>query len=236
MFNIAIVEDDLIYREKMLHYIERYANEHNIKISVETFSNGMEITDKYQPKWDIIFLDILMPYLDGIKAAKEIRAQDSSVILLFVTNMQQYAIRGYEVEALDYVLKPLSYEQFYLKMQKAMKVAGMREKKQLLIITKDASEKISIDEILYIEVKNHHLYIKLLDRECVVYDSLKNFEKRLPEKCFSRCSQSFLVNLKYVKKLKQTSVMVGNEELPISRNRKKDFFEAFSNYAGGGLR
>ena len=117
MLHIAIVEDEDACARQLEEYLQRFQEENGIQISVERFADGMELTERYHPGWDLILLDVEMPRLDGISAAAEIRAQDSAVQMIFITNMAQYAIKGYEVDALDYVLKPVSYYAFSLKLQ-----------------------------------------------------------------------------------------------------------------------
>ena len=236
MFRIAVVEDDAEYIERITRYIEQFALENNLDIQTTAFRDGMEIVMNYRHGWDIIFLDIEMPDLDGFSAAKEIRARDSTVLMIFITNMARYAIHGYEVEALDFILKPVSYEQFYMKMQKAVTAAKIRERKYIMLSTKDGEIRISVDEVLYVEVTNHHLQIVTLHGTHTVFDSLNRFEKQLPEGRFARCSQSYLVNLQQVRKITASTVLVDTHELPVSRTRKKSFFQAASNYLGGGMR
>ena len=236
MFRIAVVEDDAEYIERITRYIEQFALENNLDIQTTAFRDGMEIVMNYRHGWDIIFLDIEMPNLDGFSAAKEIRARDSTVLMIFITNMARYAIRGYEVEALDFVLKPVSYEQFYMKMQKAVAAAKTRERKHIMLSVKGGEIWVSIDEILYVEVMNHHLQIVTVHGSHTVFESLNRFEKQLPEGCFARCSQSYLVNLRQVRKITATSVLVDTYELPVSRTKKRAFFQAASNYLGGGSR
>ena len=91
-------------------------------------------------------------------------------------------------------------------------------------------------ELLYVEVTNHHLQIVTVHEKYTIFESLNRFEKQLPEGCFARCSQSFLVNLRQVRKINTASVMVDTYELPVSRAKKKAFFQAVSNYFGGGMR
>lgn len=236
MFRIAVVEDDAEYAQRITRYIERYALENGLEIQTTALGDGMETVMNYRHEWDIIFLDIEMPNLDGFSAAKEIRARDSTVLLIFITNMARYAIRGYEVGALDFMLKPVSYEQFRMKMQKAVAAAKMRESKYVLLSTKDGEIRISIDEILYVEVLNHHLQIATLSGTHTIFESLNHFEKKLPEKRFSRCSRSYLVNLQQVRRITAASVMVDTVELPISRTRRKAFLHAASDCWGGGMR
>lgn len=236
MFRIAVVEDDREDTERLSRYIERFGQENHLEIQTSAFRDGMEIAMDYRHGWDIIFLDIELPNLDGFSTAKEIRARDSTVLLIFITNMARYAIRGYEVEALDFILKPVSYEQFYMKMQKAIAAAKMRERKHVMLSTKDGEIRLSVDEVLYVEVINHHLRVVTFQGTYQIFESLNHFEEQLPEGRFARCSQSYLVNLQQVKKITSSSVIVDAYELPVSRTRRKAFFQAASDYLGGGVR
>ena len=109
MAKIAVVEDNTAVREELCGFIAKYAQESGRKLDVTPFADGSQIVEPYRPGFDIIFLDIEMPRLGGMPTAERIRQLDPEVVLIFVTNMAQYAIRGYEVDALDFVLKPVSY-------------------------------------------------------------------------------------------------------------------------------
>ena len=101
MIHLAIVEDDQEYAEILKKYAEKFAKENNLALKIDLFSDGMEIAEDYHPKWDLIFLDVEMPHMNGISTAKAIRKMDQTVIIMFITNMAQFAIKGYEVDALD---------------------------------------------------------------------------------------------------------------------------------------
>ena len=109
MAKIAVVEDNDAMRAQLCGFIAQYAQESGHQLDVTAFSDGAQLVEPYRPGFDIIFLDIEMPKLGGMPTAERIRRQDPDVVLVFVTNMAQYAIRGYEVDALDFVLKPVSY-------------------------------------------------------------------------------------------------------------------------------
>ena len=106
MAKIAVVEDNDAMRAQLCGFIAQYAQESGHQLDVTAFSDGAQLVEPYRPGFDIIFLDIEMPKLGGMPTAERIRRQDPDVVLVFVTNMAQYAIRGYEVDALDFVLKP----------------------------------------------------------------------------------------------------------------------------------
>ena len=116
MARIAIVEDDPQEAAKLRGYAERYAAESGKPLEITLFSDGEDIVTDYRPEYDIIFLDIQMKRLDGMSAAERIRLLDADVVLIFVTNMAQYAIRGYAVDALDFLLKPVPYFAFSQEM------------------------------------------------------------------------------------------------------------------------
>ena len=120
MAQIAVVEDNDAMRAQLCGFIAQYAQESGHQLDVTAFSDGAQLVEPYRPGFDIIFLDIEMPTLGGMPTAERIRRQDPDVVLVFVTNMAQYAIRGYEVDALDFVLKPVSYYQFSTKLERAL--------------------------------------------------------------------------------------------------------------------
>ena len=121
MTRIAVVEDDSAYRRQLREYLQRYERESGEALSVTEFSDGLEIAEHYSSSYDIIFMDIQMSHLDGMQTAQRIRAQDKTVIIIFITNLAQFALQGYKVEALDYVLKPIQYFAFSQVLQKAVK-------------------------------------------------------------------------------------------------------------------
>ena len=107
MIRVAIVEDEAEIREQLMGYVQRYTRQYGTAFEVKTFADGLEILEDYRPAYDLILLDIEMKHLDGMETARRIRELDPDVMLVFITNMAQYAIKGYAVGALDYVLKPV---------------------------------------------------------------------------------------------------------------------------------
>ena len=133
MFKIAIVEDQEETRESLNRFVRQYAQEQGLQVEISLITDGAEIAEHYTPGFDIIFMDVEMPRLDGFGAAEAIRAVDADVVLVFVTNMAQYAIRGYEVDALDYVLKPVNYYQFCTKLSRAIQRVQRRRGGQVVL-------------------------------------------------------------------------------------------------------
>ena len=130
MLRVAVAEDNPKDRERLLSFLKKYGEEKDVQIEVAEYTDGSELLDQYRPCYDVIFLDVEMPQMDGMKAAEKIRETDEEVILIFITNMAKYAIRGYEVQALDYVLKPVKYEAFTVKMDKVKRLAEKKKDKR----------------------------------------------------------------------------------------------------------
>ena len=120
MIRVALVEDEESSQRTLTEYLERFSQEINEKIHVSIFPDGAEIVEDYRGNYDIILMDILMRYMDGMEAASEIRKVDKEVVILFITSTPQYVMKGYTVDALDYVLKPVSYFAFSQRMQRAL--------------------------------------------------------------------------------------------------------------------
>ena len=133
-------------------------------------------------------MDIEMPNMDGLSAARRMREIDSNVALVFVTNLARYAINGYEVSALDYILKPLDYDAFYLKMQKVLRYCQtqqQRRQQSVVIPTAGGNIHLPLSELLYVEVVSHTLIYHTLSHDYETYGTLKNVEKKLSPQVFS---------------------------------------------------
>lgn len=236
MIRIAIVEDEPPCAQQLLGYVERYGRDYSTEIQTTIFSDGIEMIEDYRPVWDIILMDIEMPNLDGMSTAKRIRTLDPAVVLIFITNMARFAIKGYEVDALDFVLKPVKYPQFALKLKKAISIAGRRSRRYLMINADGMGQRIAADDILYIEVINHRLHIHTQGETYVIRGSLQEMEMQLEGLPFTRCSHSYLVNLANVTGVKKDAVLVPGQEIPVSRPKRKEVLQLLSDYLGGGFR
>ena len=236
MYSVAIVDDEKVFSDQLAGMLRRWQDAHGEELSVTCFQDGIDIAEDFKSKWDIIFLDIQMKLLDGLETARRIRACDSDVILIFVTTMGQYAINGYEVDAFDYILKPLEYSRFELRMNKAVKEAEKKKAHSFVYLKKYSDMiKVSTDDILYIEVNGHTLIYTTTDGTFERRAKISDAEAELSGLPFSRCSLSYLVNLKRIDRVSKDSVFISGNELPISRNRKKEFLQAFTDYLEAGF-
>ncbi|MFA9462961.1 MAG: LytR/AlgR family response regulator transcription factor [Velocimicrobium sp.] len=235
MIRIAIVDDEPACVDQIKEYLIQYQNERNVELQIETFSDGDEIVENYQAEYDMILLDIEMQFMDGMTAAQKIREMDPEVVLIFITNMAQYAIKGYTVNATDYVLKPVSYFPFSQRIDKVISRIQRRVKKFIAIGIKGGTVKLYISDICYIESQGHRLIFHTVTDTHVTFATMKEIEEKLKEMDFFRCNKGYLLNLAYVDSVQDGCVIINGERLVISRARKKEFMESLTNYLGGSM-
>ncbi|MBQ2400688.1 MAG: response regulator transcription factor [Lachnospiraceae bacterium] len=233
MYRIAIVEDDREYVKELRTYLNQYAAEEGQEFEISVFYDGAEILENYVPKYDLILLDIEMQKINGMDAAEKIRETDENVVLMFITNMAQYAIRGYSVGALDFVMKPITYYTFSMKIKRALKRVQKREISSILLTLPDGVKKLEARQIYYLEVQNRQLHYHTDEGEIVVRGSLQSAENLLPSDAFAKCNHWYLVNLMHVTEVRKNTAVVGPFELEISRRNRSGFLEALTKYIGG---
>lgn len=236
MMKIAIVEDKKEDVALLREQIEKYSRENIIAVEISIFEDGMSFVSNYCPDYDVVFFDIEMPYLNGLDAAKEIRAIDGSVTIIFVTNMAQYAIRGYDVEATGFIVKPVSYGALKPLLGKAEQNAAFRDTVKITIKDEGDLVILSPSDIYYVEAMGHMLVFHTKKGNYSTNRRLKNVEKQLEGRHFFMIKNCYLVNMRYISVVKKDSIIINDEELFISRRRKKEFMESFAFFLGEGIR
>ena len=234
MLHIAIVEDDAADSQLLQELLRQYEREHECAFRVTCFSDGMSFMDEYEAVYDVVLMDIEMPRLDGMATARKLRELDSTVCLIFITNLAQYAIQGYEVDAIDFLLKPLEYFQFALRLEKAIRTCGLWKQRSIAVDTQDALIRLPLNELYYVESEKHYLtfHAKRGDFRC--RGTIKSAMEELPQETFARSHSSYLVNLNYVERVDRKQVIVHGEALPVSRSCRQALMDAFTRYLGGG--
>jgi DNA-binding LytR/AlgR family response regulator len=235
MFTVAIVEDEVDAARRLEACLARYSQDHpGMRFDVTVFSEPTGFLDAYRPVWDIVFMDIEMPNMDGMSAARRLRVLDEQVILIFVTNMAQFAAKGYEVDALDYVIKPFSYNDFERKLRRAVAIRG-EESASVMIMQRARTQRVLLRDIEYIEVKNHNLLYHTERGILTGTGTLQDVEDKLRDRGFLRCNKAFVVNGRHVVAVKGNELTLsGGENVTIGRAYKKTFMEALAASMGDG--
>ena len=230
MIRIALVEDDPAYAEQLLSYLKEYEKESKERISVQTFSDGEDIVTEYRADYDIILMDVEMKFMDGMSAAEEIRKMDTEVVIIFITNMPQYAIQGYKVNALDYILKPISYFSFSESMVRALAKVKTPEKEYITIVLKGGKKKLDVARICYVEVQDHVLIYHTLDGDFETKGTMRDTDNQFDPRKYFRCNRCYLVNLEFVETYQGSDIMVNGDTIQVSRSRRKPFLDALNEY------
>ena len=232
MIRVAIVEDDETERETLSSFVVTYVKKNNLVIHVDVFSSAEPFLNSDTCIYDIIFMDIELPGMNGMQASVEFRKNNPESILIFVTNMSSFAIKGYEVDAMDFVLKPIRFELFEVKFKKALqKVLSQKEDKIALMVNR-STKIFLLSDILYIDILDHSLSLHTLEGTFETRGSLNKLEEELKDKNFFRCNNYCLVNLKHIKEVNHDEILVGEAKIKISRAKKKGFTNCLCSYLG----
>lgn len=230
---IAIVEDMPADADLLMRYFDRYSQDSGDTFQIQHFRTGAEFLAAYQPIYDIVFMDIELPGRNGMDTATALRKLDNTVTLIFVTNLVRYAAQGYDVDAMAFLLKPVSYENFSLKLQRALSRCSSRSTPDLCITTSDGIRRISTSRVKYIETSGHYLIYHTTEGDFTSYGNMKDAEAVLDATQFIRCNRCYLVNMAFVRAIRGQLLVVDGEELQISRPRRNAVMEALNLYLGG---
>lgn len=233
MIQVALAEDDSKYSKLLIEYLHRFETEYHVQFEIAVFADGARLMEDFRKQYDLILLDIEMPIMDGMTTAQKIRELDSDVMILFITNMAQYAIRGYEVDAMDYILKPLNYFFFSQRLNRAIGRLAKKTTRYLFLPLKGGKKKLSAEDIYYVESQAHNLIFHTKEGDFTITGSMKDIEEKLQDLPFSRCNKGYLVALAHVDGVEEGCAVVQGHRLLISRGRKKEFMEELTNFIGG---
>ena len=233
MLKIVIVEDEKPSAELLQRLLKKYCEEKKITLEYEVYDSAVNFLDDNKADYDILLLDIQMPHMNGMELAQKLRKQNDNCIIIFVTNMAQYAISGYEVEALDFILKPINRYSFALKVKRAVARCRHRDEEYISIRAGGETHRVSISDVQYLDMVDHHVIYHTVNGSYSEYITLKEACRKIDRAYFVYCNRSYLVNLRHVRSVGKDTVTVGNDELLISRPQKKAFLTALSEFMRG---
>ena len=225
MYRILIVEDTPSEADLLKACLSRYAGERGTDFSVTVLSSALEFINARRPA-DLVLMDIDMPGINGMEAAEIFRTYDTETPLIFVTNLAQYAVRGYSVDALDFVVKPVRYPDFSMRLDRAMRVLARNEGHVLSIPTTEGLRRIAASSVGYIE-----------DGGCLrTRGSLNAVMEELGQGTFVRISSGCLINMQRVARIGGDGVtMSDGSELFFSRRERKAALESLANFMGRSI-
>lgn len=226
---IAVVDDELETRQYMHGLIAQYLQETGHSAQVEFYPDGASfLVGCEQP--DIVLMDIDMPGMDGFSTAEQLRRAHPTSVLIFTTRLSQCAIRGYEVDAIGFLVKPVTLPSLSGKLNKAFQWVAHQQSK-ICLKSKYSILYLEKNEIYYAEGSNHHVIYHTVQGEVPVRSSLQEAEAQLGAD-FSRSSHSYIVNLGFVTMVGKNDVTVHGDVIPLSRALRKDFLDAVNRYYG----
>ena len=231
---IALVDDSVNDRKELRRLLEQYADGKQELLELKEYEDGEDFVRDYRPDYDLIILDIEMAYMNGMEAARTIRRMDEQVPLIFVTNMPQYAIEGYKVRAMDYLLKPVSFFAMSETVSRALSLRRSSVKHYITVAVAGGMKKIDTSRIRYVEVRDHDLIYHMQNGELSTRGSIQEAARQLEGDTFFQCSRWYLVNLAYVDHYQNGDIRIGTDIVRVSRGRKKDFLDALNRYFNNG--
>lgn len=235
--NIAIIDDEKIQTELIEKYVENWACLKNIRVKTENFdsSESFQFSWSMDKKYNIILLDIQMRGENGITLAKKVRQEDENLSIIFITAITDYIGEGYDVSALNYLIKPIKEDKLYECLNKAA-LKMQKKEKYILIDTEAGTQKVIQNHIIYIEAFAHFIEINTVNNKYTARKNISSIEKELDEGLFIRSHRSYIVGLRYIKKLGSTELELDNGHvIPISRRQYSKTNIAFIKYFRGDL-
>ena len=230
MIKIALVEEDGAIVKQVNRYLNRFIEETKLECTLKEYTNAVDFASDYNPVYDVVIINVKLSNIDGLEVARRLRQCDEEVILLFLTDKAQTAIKGYEVDAFDFLLMPLTYANFVQKMRRILKRIETTIYPTFVLKIQDGFKRVNVRDIKYIEVMGHFLIYHTLTESIRVRGTLKNTEMKLEEYNFIKCNSCFLVNLRHVKGCDAMNIELDGISLPISRRKKKEVLDKLSAY------
>ena len=238
MLNIAIIEDEQIHTELLSGYLSTWSKEHGQEVSIQEFTSAESFLFVWEERkdFDVLFVDIQMAGMSGIEMAKKVRQRDEDIAIVFTTGITDYMETGYEVEALHYLVKPISMEKIGQCMDKVQRRSYKQE--YVLVHGKEETIRISVEKITYVEAQGHgsviEVYAKNDKKErmrIAIAESISEMEKRLAMHGFVRCHRSYLCRIGSIHQIGKTDITLDSGSvIPVSRRLYTEINRAFIEY------
>lgn len=219
---MAICEDELIHQQNLIRTIDEWRTSRDIEVDIDTFVTSEEFIYQYDKGkvYDIVFFDIHLKGMDGVRAARKLRERDESIIIIFLTSRMEYVLQGYEVNAWRYLLKPVHSGDVAACLKKAYDVLE-KVSEYLLVKFDNKLYKVPYSSILYMESFGHYITIYTKEKEYQIRMNMGQLETRLPKE-FYRCHRSYIINTTYCKAMEEQQVLVNDKWVALSEKKRKE--------------
>lgn len=237
MLWVAVCDDEVMERCNIAGKIKKILKEMKIPCMIRQFCSGRELIQS-SDNFDIIFLDIMMRDLDGMKTAHIFREKAFDKILIFISSSRKYVFEAYDVDAFWYLLKPVDEKKLKKVLQKAALKTENHSQEFIIISKERQKKKLFLDDIYYFEIRGRMIDVHGMDGIFTYYGQIGVLEKNLQEKGFFRCHKSYLINLKYVDVYNRQEVILDNgERIAIAKRRYEEFCKEILEYIrkNGGI-
>lgn len=230
---IAVCDDEELFIDSVCAILNQWAEKNNINLTLFQFTNGDDLIDTHRKEcMDLIILDIIMPLLNGMDTARELRSQDQTVPIIFLTSSREFAVDSYEVKAFNYLLKPVDRIKLSGVLDDFLKMLNL-PKNIFTAQTGDGFMKIIVADVDYLEAQNKQVLFHLADKRTIVAHELFSSCAKVfsAEAGFCRCHRSYIVNLGCIKQFSRSEITTFNHVvIPISRNSYTAFKESYFRY------
>lgn len=237
MFKIAICDDEDIFIQELKACLNRYASETDREFCFFVYHDGSEFLEKYNAEYNLIFMDIRMKRLNGLRTAEAIRRTDRSVGLIFLTSFREYVWKGYEYRAVNYLLKPVSYPVLKRELDRFFDSYQDQNEPYLVFSNDSGRYKVLYRDICHAETDRRNVLLHFAGTRQVIYKNMKQVASLLcqhPQ--FARCHRSFIVNLSYVRSIEGLELLLTTgERIPVSQPKRKKFLQQLTEYMGDQL-
>ena len=230
MLRIAIVEDNPDELKVLVKALNTYSSNRDEEFKITHFPSGESFLEGYTKGFDLIFFDIALSGLSGMQTAESLRKIDADIPIIFVTNLAQFAVKGYEVDAYAFIVKPVNYPDLEFKMDKLIERIRSKQEKKILIKTGPQHVAVLVSDILYVEILGHKIIYHTIRGDFETYGVLRKLEAELEGESFYKCNSCYLVNLRYVDSVSGYEVHLGSTSLVVSHPRRKGFVKALNEY------
>ena len=223
MLSVAVCDDEVIECCNMARKIKDILEEMKIPCIIRQFQSGRELLQAME-SFDIVFLDIMMQDQDGMKTAKMLRERENEKILIFVSSSREYVFEAYDVEAFQYLLKPVNDRKLKRVLQKAVLKTEKRSQEYIIVSRERQKKKLFLDDIYYFEIRGRVVDAHGAEGIFTYYEQIGELESKLRDKGFFRCHKSYLLNLKYVDGYnRQEAILENGEAIVIAKRRYEEF-------------